>query len=136
MTTIPESPLPQKPTLPPLPQTKFTRKAYALTHQPSYIKTSPFRPSRLPQLPPLYDARLAAVITGGPEVEDVYGTDTQVWTEEKYTLISLAERGDLYLRSKVMDKVQDLAPGPFKDMALVQVSPQLSDSSTTPADDI
>lgn len=78
----------------------------------------------MPQLPPLYDFILAAVITSEPEPEDIYGLDTQTWDEEKHTLASLAMRGRKYFESKVLEKVQDLAPGPFKDLKAIQVGSQ------------
>jgi hypothetical protein len=126
MTTISESPHPQKPNVPPLLRESFNRLPHPLLHLPDFARSSPFQASKLPQLPPIYDARLAAVITNESESEDVFGVDRQVWDEEKHTLISLALRGKMYLRSKVMEKVQDLAPGPFKDVRSIQVSPIVS----------
>lgn len=112
----------RKPAIPPLMRESFTRLPKRLSHQPSFAKnTPPFKTSRLPQLPPLYDFILAAVITSEPEPEDVYGLDTQTWDEEKHTLASLAMRGRKYFESKVLEKVQDLAPGPFKDLKAIQV---------------
>lgn len=123
MIVVPDSPNPQKPSVPPLVRESFNRLPHPSVPLPSFVRTHPFHAERLPQLPPLYDARIAAIITSEPEPEDVFGTDRQIWNEEKHTLISLALRGKMYLRSKVMEKVQDLAPGPFKDVRLIQVSP-------------
>jgi hypothetical protein len=100
----------------------FTCLPKHLSPLPSFAKgPAPFRTSRLPQLPHIYDFILAAVITSEPEPEDIYGIDIQTWDEEKHTLASLALRGRKFFESKVLEKVQDLAPGPFKDLNAIQV---------------
>jgi len=102
----------------------FNRLPQHLLRQPRFFKGDcPFRSSQVPQLPPLYSPILAGIITSPPPVEDHLGVDRQTWNEGKHTLASLALRGKLYLGAKVMEKVQDLAPGPFKDVGAVQVSP-------------
>ena len=53
---------------------------------------------------------------------DRFGEDVKTWDESKHTLISLAQRGYLYFKARVMEKVQDLAPGPFRDVDAIDVS--------------
>lgn len=111
--------------MPPLTRESFTRQAKSLDPKPEFAgRSAKFVRAKLPQLPPLYDARLAAIITGEPDRPDLYGLDVQTWDNgAKHTLLSLSERGSSHLRCRVLEKVQDLAPGPFKDTQRIKVSP-------------
>jgi len=104
-------------------QESFTRLAKPLSPLPKFAKSlCPFKINHLPQLPFLYDAVLAAIITSEPRPMDRFGEDVKTWDESKHTLISLAQRGYLYFKARVMEKVQDLAPGPFRDVDAIDVS--------------
>lgn len=116
MASPPQSPRLVKPVIPPLMQVSFTRLAKPLALLPKFASSPcPFRPDHLPQLPLLHDHVLAAIITSEPRPQDDFGTDVQTWGDEKHTLLSLAERGFKFFESRVTERVQDLAPGPFKD---------------------
>lgn len=111
-----------KPELPPLMKETFDRRPHTTDPQPEYARRSAaFHGRKLPQLPPLYDVMLAGIITSEPETQDRFGTDVQTWGQSKHTLLSLSERGRMYLGTKIHEKVQDLAPGPFKDTRRIQV---------------
>jgi len=99
----------------------FTRLAKSLSPYPKFANSPcPFKPNHLPQLPLLHDHVLAAIITS--EDEDDFGTGIQTWGDEKHTLLSLAERGFKFFESRVTERVQDLAPGPFKDREGIKVN--------------
>ena len=121
MTSPPPSPRLTKPVIPPLMKLSFTRLAKSLSPYPKFANSPcPFKPNHLPQLPLLHDHVLAAIITS--EDEDDFGTGIQTWGDEKHTLLSLAERGFKFFESRVTERVQDLAPGPFKDREGIKVN--------------
>jgi hypothetical protein len=123
MTSPPHSPRLTKPVIPPLTRVSFTRLAKPLSPYPKFANSPcPFRPNHLPQLPLLNDHILAAIITSEPQPLDDLGTDVQTWGDEKHTLLSLAERGFKFFESRVTERVQDLAPGPFKDREGIKVN--------------
>jgi hypothetical protein len=122
MLSPPTSPRLVKPVIPPLMKDSFTRLAQPLYPLPPFAKsTCPFRLNQLPQLPFLNDSVLAGIITSVPQSQDDLGIDVQTWGDEKHTLLSLAERGFKFYESKVTERVQDLAPGPFKDIEAIKV---------------
>ena len=123
MTSPPPSPGLVKPVITPLMKTSFTRLANSLSPFPKFANSPcPFRPNQLPQLPLLNDHILASIITSEPQPLDDLGVDVQTWGDEKHTLLSLAERGFKFFESRVTERVQDLAPGPFKDREGIKVS--------------
>ena len=123
MTSPPPSPRLTKPVIPPLMKLSFTRLAKPLSPYPKFANSPcPFRPNHLPQLRLLNDHVLAAIITSEPQPLDDFGTDIQTWGDEKHTLLSLAERGFKFFESRVTERVQDLAPGPFKDREGIKVN--------------
>ena len=123
MASPPQSPRLVKPVIPPLMTVSFTRLAKPISPLLQFASSPcPFRPDHLPQLPLLHDHVLAAIITFEPQPQDDFGTDVQTWGDEKHTLLSLAERGFKFFESKVTERVQDLAPGPFKDREGIKVS--------------
>jgi len=123
MATPSQSPRLVKPVIPPLMTVSFTRLAKPISPLPKFASSPcPFRPSHLPQLPVLHDHVLAAIITSEPQPQDDFETDVQTWGDEKHTLLSLAERGFKFFGSRVTERVQDLAPGPFKDRESIKVN--------------
>lgn len=97
-----DSPRLIKPVVPPLMKDSFTRLARPLSQLPKFAKSPcPFRTNHLPQLPPMYDSALAAIITSEPQCEDELGVDVQTWDEEKHTLFSLAQRGYLHFKANI-----------------------------------
>jgi hypothetical protein len=123
MASSPPSPRLVKPVIPPLMKLTFTRLAKPLLPYPKFANSPcPFRPNHLPQLPILNDHVLAAIITSEPQPPDDLGVDVQTWGDEKRTLLSLAERGLKFFESRVTERVQDLAPGPFKDREGIKVN--------------
>jgi hypothetical protein len=123
MASSPPSPRLVKPVIPPLMKLTFTRLAKPLLPYPKFANSPcPFRPNHLPQLPILNDHVLAAIITSEPQPPDDLGVDVQTWGDEKHTLLSLAERGLKFFESRVTERVQDLAPGPFKDREGIKVN--------------